>query len=273
MKLGFFTNAYRHFPFEFAMDSLSQYGYEGIELWAKGDHITPYDTQEQWQAIKDLIDRKGFEVFAVSAHLDFVAPEEEKRSQNLDKFLKVLDLAKFFGVDRVHTASGGLYEDYSYESQEKHFMAALDAISEKAARLGLKVGLEAEPEKWLSTPEQLIDIIDNRYSKDIFGAVVDLGHAYGIGSTPEEYLLKLSPYLLQVHFDDVREKDFPHRHLIPGEGDIDFPSIFKILHQIGYDGWLSMELNKHNEDPDGAARKADRFMSEHEKYWRNGFRT
>jgi sugar phosphate isomerase/epimerase len=273
MRLGFFTNAYRYFPFEFAMESLARYGYEGIELWAKGDHITPYDSPVQWQAIKDLIDSYGFEVYAISAHLDFVAPEEETRRLNIDKFLKVLDMAEFFGVERVHTASGGLYEDYSFEKQEEHFMRALEAITDKASKLGLKVGLEAEPEKWLSTPEQLIEIIDNRFSRDVFGVVVDLGHAYGVGFTPEEYLEKLTPYLLQVHFDDVRESDFPHRHLIPGEGDIDFPSVFKKLHEIGYDGWLSMELNRHNDDPDDAAQKADRFMKKHEEYWRNGPRT
>ena len=270
MKLGFFTNAYRYFPFEFAMKSLSCYGYEGIELWAKGDHITPDDTPEEWQAVKNLIDTHGFDIYAISAHLDFVAPAEETRRLNLDKFLGVLDMAYYFGVKRVHTASGGLYPDYPYEKQGEHFIEALEVIADKAIQLGLKVGLEAEPEKWLSTPDQIIDIIDNRFSREVFGAVVDLGHAYGIGMTPEEYLLKLSPYLLQVHFDDVRKSDFPHRHLIPGEGDIDFPSVFKVLHNIGYDGWLSMELNRHNDDPDAAAREANSFMKKYEKYWRNG---
>ena len=97
MKLGFFTNAYRYFPFEFAMESISRYKYEGIELWAKGEHITPYDSIDQWQAIKNLVDAAGLEVYAVSAHLDFVAPEEEKRTRNLDKFLKVLDMQNSSG--------------------------------------------------------------------------------------------------------------------------------------------------------------------------------
>ncbi len=268
MKLGFFTNAYRNFPLDYALKSIARHGYQGIELWAKGDHITPFDPPEKWQSIKDKISSYNLEVFALSAHLDFVAPDKDKRGHEIKKFLGVLKMAKFFGVPRVHTASGGLYTNCSFEEQGDNFLEAMNIIGPVARDLGLKVGLEAEPEKWLSAPDQTIDLIENKLTPEVFGVIVDLGHAFGINQTPLEYLRRFAPYLLQIHFDDVNKDDFPHRHLIPGDGDVNYQEIFAELHKIGYDSWLSMELNRHNENPDSAAQRARRFMDTITPLWR-----
>ncbi|MFQ5646968.1 MAG: sugar phosphate isomerase/epimerase family protein [bacterium] len=267
MKLGFFINAYRYFDIDYCIESLSKYSYQGLELWAKGNLIKPYDDKKEWDRVKELIERNNFEVYAVSAHLDFVTPDADQRKALIHKFLGVLELAEYFGVGRVHTASGGLYQDYPEKLQRKHFLEAMEIIGPAAEKRGLKIGLEMEPEKWLSSPSQLIELIEDRLTPGVFGAVVDLGHAFGIGATPSEYIKELAPWLMQVHVDDVRKTDFPHEHLIPGEGDIDYQAVFATLHEIGYDGWLSMELNRHNDDPDGAAAAADRFMQRHKSAW------
>ncbi len=268
MRLGFFTNAYRNFPLDYALKSIASYGYQGIELWAKGEHITPFDSRSKWRQIKEEIAGYDLEVYAVSAHLDFVAPKEAKRGREIKKFLGVLEMADFFDVPRVHTASGGLYADCSFEEQGDNFLKSMEIIGPAAQKLGLKIGLEPEPEKWLSTPEQTIALIESGLTPGVFGVVVDTGHAFGIKETPVGYLRKFAPYLLQIHLDDVNKADFPHRHLIPGDGDIDYEEFFQELHRVGYEGWLSMELNRHNEQPDLAAQRARQFMEQNKHLWR-----
>lgn len=267
MKLGFFTNAYRNFPFDYALKSITRNGYTGIELWAKGDHITPFDPESKWRQTKDNIAAHNLDVYAISAHLDFVAPDKEKRAHEIKKFLRVLRMAKFFDVPQVHTASGGLYQNISFEEQEKNFLEAMEIIGSSARDLGLKLGLEPEPEKWLSTPEQCIDLIENKLTPGVFGVVIDTGHAFGVKEELIDYFRKLLPYLVQIHFDDVKRVDFPHRHLIPGDGDINYEEFFAELRKIGFDGWLSMELNRHNENPDLAAQRARQFMDQNRNLW------
>jgi len=267
MRLGFFVNAFRFFPLETALKSLSEYGYEGIELWAKGEHITPFDTEEEWGKTKEMIDRYGFKVYAISAHLDFVAPDHSKRKEEISKFHGVIRMAEFFGVNQVHTASGGLYEEISYKDQEKYFIEAMKELGSAAAKKDITIALEPEPEKWLSTPPQTIDLIENKLDRNVFKVVVDLGHAFAVGMTPSEYLRSFKDYIAMIHFDDVRKSDFPHKHLIPGEGDIDYNEVFETVKEIGYDSWLSMELNRHNEKPKEAAEKAFNFMTKNKKLW------
>ena len=61
MKLGFFLNAYRNFPIEYTLNSIAGQGYQGIELWAKGDHISPYDSEMRLRDIKRMIYKLGLE--------------------------------------------------------------------------------------------------------------------------------------------------------------------------------------------------------------------
>ncbi|MEE8167921.1 MAG: sugar phosphate isomerase/epimerase [Candidatus Hydrothermarchaeales archaeon] len=267
MRLGFFTNAFRFFPLDYTLKSISDHGYEGINLWAKGDHVTPFDGEKKWLAIKEEIESYGLEIYAVSAHLDFVSPDAEKRKREYKKFMGVLDLAYALGIDQVQTASGGLYEDFSFEKQGEYFVSMMNEFGKVAEDRGIIIGLEPEPEKWMSTPKQTIDLIKTlRYP--VFKAVVDMGHAFGVNETPESYIQQFKDYLLNVHVDDVNKGDFPHRHLIPGEGDVDFVEAFKMLREVGYKDWLTVELNKHNEDPDTAARLAMEYMSKFEEYWK-----
>ena len=44
--------------------------------------------------------------------------------------------------------------------------------------------------------------------------------------------------------------------MIPGEGAIDFAATLKALQEVGYDGWVTIELYTCHENPDYAARVA-----------------
>jgi sugar phosphate isomerase/epimerase len=270
MRLGFFTNAYRHYPLAYALRTLSDYGYQGIELWAKGEHITPFDSKDRWQQIKEDIAAHGLEVFAVSAHLDFVAPRADKRKEQIERFIRVLDMAEFFGVAQVHTASGGLYQDMSFEQQAEYFVQAMQVIGPEAESKNIRIGLEPEPEKWLSTPGQVVRLIEEELTPGVFGVVVDLAHADGVGENPVGYINRVAPYLLHIHLDDVHQGMYPHRHLIPGEGCIDYREVFSRLRELGYGGWLSVELNRHIRGPAQAARLACQFIQQYRRVWADG---
>jgi sugar phosphate isomerase/epimerase len=44
--------------------------------------------------------------------------------------------------------------------------------------------------------------------------------------------------------------------MVPGEGVIDFKSTLQALKDVGYDGWVTIELYPYIENPDDAARTA-----------------
>jgi sugar phosphate isomerase/epimerase len=51
----------------------------------------------------------------------------------------------------------------------------------------------------------------------------------------------------------------------PGSGDTDFVPIFRALHDVDYQGWVSVEVFDYSPDPETIARESIRYMRECEK--------
>jgi sugar phosphate isomerase/epimerase len=65
--------------------------------------------------------------------------------------------------------------------------------------------------------------------------------------------------LLHVHLEDISNRQ--HKHLMPGEGEIEFSPIRDALQDIGYSRCVSVELYDHSADPWQAAQQAREFLS------------
>ena len=259
MKIGFFSNAFKHFSLEHTVNALSSLGYEGLELWCKGQHITPYDNAERTAYVKKLTSKNGLEIYALSAHLDFITDNRELREENIRNFKKVIDLATSYGVEKIQTASGYLFEKEATKKMWKNFYDSMEKIGAYALGKGVTINIEPEPEKLLRTPKQLVGFIEE-INIPVFKGVLDLSHAVALDMTPEEFIEEMDGYLNHVHVDDARYGQHPHRHLIPGEGDVKYSDVFEYLESIKYKDFLSIELNQHTEHPKDAAKKTMEFL-------------
>ncbi|MFQ5816118.1 MAG: sugar phosphate isomerase/epimerase family protein [Candidatus Hydrothermarchaeaceae archaeon] len=257
MKVGFFTNAFKNFSLVYALDSLAELGYGGIELWCKGQHITPYDEDKRVDLIKEQLSERGLEIYALSAHLDFITPSDELRAANIEKFKSVMDIAREFDVKRVVTASGYLEEVPPLERRgmDGRFFDSMVALGEYAKSKKMIIALEPEPEKFLRTPSQAVEIIEE-IGIPVFRTVCDMSHAIALNMTPVEFIREMEEYLGHIHLDDAVYGQHPHRHLIPGDGEVDYKEVFSYLKDISYGDWISVELNQHTEKPKEAAMKA-----------------
>ncbi|MFQ6136597.1 MAG: sugar phosphate isomerase/epimerase family protein [Candidatus Hydrothermarchaeales archaeon] len=259
MKIGFFSNAFKQFSLEYAVDALSGTGYQGIELWCKGQHVTPYDNDDRIKYVKDLVSSRGMEIYALSAHLDFITENEELRRENIRTFKKVIDLGVKFGVKKVLTASGYLDGMPPDKGMEDRFIDSMTKLGEHARKKKIFIALEPEPEKFMKTPSQTVELIE-KIGIPVFKTVCDLSHAIALAMTPQEFISEMGDYLCHIHLDDGVYNRHPHKHLIPGEGDIDYPKVFKFLEDIKYDDWISVELNQHIDRPKDAATRAIEFL-------------
>ena len=75
------------------------------------------------------------------------------------------------------------------------------------------------------------------------------------GTIPATTIPRLAKYIRHFHLEDIAATRV-HHHLVPGEGAIDFAATFRAIRQIGYDGWVTIELYPYVDDPDAAARTA-----------------
>jgi sugar phosphate isomerase/epimerase len=87
------------------------------------------------------------------------------------------------------------------------------------------------------------------------GLNFDIGHFYCVKDEPAPTVRRLAKYIRHVHLEDIAATRV-HHHLVPGEGAIDFKSTLQALKDIGYKGWITIELYPYVDDPDAAARTA-----------------
>lgn len=258
-ELSFFSNAFKQFSLEYALDGLRDLNYAAVELWCKGQHVTPYDGEGQVNRVKDMVASRGMRVSALSAHLDYITSKEDLREENIRKFKKVIDLASKLGLNIVLTSSGYLHGRPPSKVMEERFLDAMGRLGGYAEEKKVTIALEPEPEKFLKRPAQTVRFIE-RVGIPVFKTVCDLSHAIALNMAPEDFIGEMQEYLGHIHVDDAKYGQHPHKHLIPGDGDVNYGGLFDYLDDIAYKGWLSVELNQHTTEPKLAAKKAMDYL-------------
>jgi inosose dehydratase len=86
----------------------------------------------------------------------------------------------------------------------------------------------------------------------------DTAHLAAAGADPARLIRDFADRIKYVHLKDLRRKPFGFLPL--GEGELDMEGIVRSLVEIGFDGWIAVELDSHP-DPQGAAKISRAFLN------------
>ena len=82
----------------------------------------------------------------------------------------------------------------------------------------------------------------------------DINHAAKTDDDCLAWLRKLKDYLVHIHLSDSRNR--VHQHLIPGDGDLDWGEVKKVLEDIQYTGHCVIDIWDDYDTPDITARRS-----------------
>jgi sugar phosphate isomerase/epimerase len=270
MKLAFSTNAYLKYSFADAIRRLAVIGYTGVEIMADVPHAWPACLlEEQKQGIRDAMKKNHLEISNINAfmmnaisdhrqkywHPSWIEADRNYRQVRIDHTKRSLTLAKELGAQCITTEPGGPVEKgASWSAALKLFVEMLKPVAEHAEKEGILLLVEPEPDLLIETADQFLEFMQHVDSPAI-GLNFDVGHMYCVGDDPGPTIHRLAPYIRHMHLEDIAATRV-HHHLVPGEGAIDFASVFRAIRAIGYNGWVTIELYPYVDDPDPAARLA-----------------
>lgn len=269
-RLAFSTNAYLHYSFAEAVRRIAAVGYAGVEIMADVPHAWPaYLLPEQKQAIRDALEVNKLRISNVNAfmmhavddprqkywHPSWIEPDPHYRRVRVEHTKKALTLAKEIGAPNVTTEPGGPLEPgQSWQSALDLFLETLKPVIDHAEREGVPLLIEPEPGLLLETAEQAGEFM-SRVTSPLVGINFDIGHSYCVNDEPAAALKQLAPFVKHIHLEDIAATRV-HAHLIPGDGAIDFTATLRAAAEIGYNGWVTVELYPYVTDPDRAAATA-----------------
>ncbi len=273
MILGYNTNGLAHHdPFD-AVEILSEIGYSAIALTIDHLTLTPFGNTYLATRQVDLLakateDAKMRTVVETGARflLDprhkheptFITPEAKGRDLRYEFMRHCIDTAQTLKSDCVSVWSGRLLDDVSFDVAMNRLVASLEPVLKYAADRDVVIGFEPEPGMLIDTMDKF-DQLRERIDAPNFKLTLDIGHLHCQRETPlGDYIRRYGDQIVNIHLEDM--KAGVHEHLPFGEGEIDFPPIFKALKEIDYQGPINVELSRHSHDGPNMAKQAFEFL-------------
>lgn len=271
MKFAFSTNAFKKHSLKDAINTIYDIGYDGVEILCDIPHAYPKTiTDADINEIKQLFSKfeitisnlNAFTLFAIgdTYHPSWVETDVASRKMRIGHTLDCIKLARKLGASNISTEPGGptISQGLSESDQLKIFENGIYEILDTAKEEDVTLLIEPEPGLLIENSNEFIKFIKNFDSKYI-GLNFDIGHFFCVGENPSDAIYRLSEYIRHVHLEDIAA-DRTHHHLMLGEGAIDIDSVLKSLKNIGYDGFVTVELYPYQECPAIAASQALNFI-------------
>ena len=276
MKLAFSSNAYTHYSIEDTIARVAELGYRGIELLADVPHAWPAGLlEERKQSIRDALEKHKLTISNMNAfmmnavadprqpywHPGWIDPDPHYRAIRREHTKRALYLAQELNAPHITTEPGGILSaNQTWQEAADIFYEELMPCLEVAESVGVGILIEPEPQLLIERFDQYLTFVD-RIDSPMISLNFDIGHAYCVGEDPERWVAVMKDYTTHYHFEDIAATRV-HKHLIPGDGAIDFPATLQAIRASEYDGWLTVELYPYIDDPDEAAREAWRYLTE-----------
>ena len=275
-KLAFSANAYTRHPLADALRGIRRAGFGGAEILADEPHAYPPKIDAALtDSVRRVLDETGLAVSNINCNCSFgywkdappepyfepslISPNPRYRADRTAMILKALDFAKAVGARNISITSGRLLGGMPPDRAEKQFAESMKPILDRAEQVGVDVGVECEPGLYLEYIAELYDWT-NRLGSPRFGANLDVGHSVVAGEDVRQVVEMMRGRTWNLHVEDLPGRK--HYHMIPGEGTFDWGTLKAALDATGYDRFMTVELYTHTADPQAAAEKSYRFLSD-----------
>jgi sugar phosphate isomerase/epimerase len=279
IKLAFSTNAFKRYSLEESIREIAKVGYSGIEILCDIPHAYPaIFKDDQVRSLKKTLGSSNMQIsnlnaFTLYAIGDTYHPSwiDDRREMRIEHTIECIRLAKRIGAKHLSTEPGGPVPPQSSSSSssqqryqdisrlEKLFLDGLTRVAKMAEEQDIKVLIEPEPGLLIENSRQFKNFVTKINNTKYIRLNFDIGHFYCVNEDPAKVVYELSDYVEHFHLADISHTRI-HHHLIPGRGSIDFRSVFDAMDDIGYRGFVTVELYPYQDNPIYAAKEAYSYL-------------
>ena len=265
MKIAICNETYRDWSFESAFAHAAEAGYDGIEIAPFTLNEDAFQiSQNQIEEVVALAKEHGLEIIglhwllAFTQGLNLTSPEEATRIRTADYLIQLAQICRQLGGHVMVLGSPQQRQMASVMTVEQGNQNALDCLSrclpafqEHSVTLALEP-LGPEEGNFLLTADwgrQLIKRLGSQFVKLHLDVKAMSTEADSIPS-----IIQASKNeLVHFHANDPNRRG-------PGMGNVDYAPIIAALNEIGYDGWLSVEVFDNAVPPKQTALESIQYL-------------
>lgn len=173
--------------------------------------------------------------------MHFTTPNAEQRQKTVDYLRALVDFsADLNGPYMIFGSPGQRSTDgISVEEAVRHFGDGLAAVADHAQERDVKILIEPltkEQTNVINTMAEAVAVVD-RVNHPAIRSMFDY-HNTADETDPMDTLIR--DYI--DYIDHVQIQEMDGRHLGTGPSLTDFPSTFQAFKDVGYNGWISLEI-------------------------------
>lgn len=239
-------------PFEF-MTAARDGGFEAVELCiGEGGKLNTDASEAFCGELREHAESLGLTVPSTASGLYWSRAlgdtSAEARAQALDDLEKMLQISAWLGA-KTHLTIPGAVEVFflpereimPYDQVFTNAVAGLRKALETAERVEVRMGLENVWNKFLLSPVEVAEFID-QFESPWIGAYLDVANVLAYGY-PEQWLRVLGQRIVGVHFKDYKRAVGTVDGFVDLlEGDVNWPEVTAALSEIEYAGPVVAEM-------------------------------
>lgn len=236
-------------------DKAKQYGFDAVEL--PGRYLNDFKSE----LLKEK-DNLPLPVSSISLGFrgSLISSEESVRMQCRDDIKGLLDLCSMVAAKGL-VMPPHLYQDEqfklvkSHQARDELMLEQLPELAEYAENTGTLLLLEPVNRyetDYLNRIDQAADLCE-RVGRDGLGITADFFHMQIEELKPAESIKSSGKWIKHVHVAE-------NTRVEPGVGSLDFVPGFRVLREIGYEGYIVIECRTLSGPPDNVLPDAANYL-------------
>jgi len=254
---------YYKYSLEYTLKALQKLGGGAMELYACDPHfhVDDCDIPEVTALKKKLKDHDLFPICITPEQcmypINIASPNPVRRKASVDTYVKVIQYANELEVSKVQFHAGFTTLDCSQEDAWQRSADSLSYISDIAKGYGVTIVMESAPVIYtiLTDSEKCAQMIREINSPNLKGMIDTLC----LSRCNEDIETAIENIgcddIRHFHFSDGMKEEKACMHLVPGEGNLELDHYLKIMSDINYKGYITIEMiSPYEYNPDYAMK-------------------
>jgi sugar phosphate isomerase/epimerase len=265
MKFAICNEIYQGWTLEDTLAHAARLGYAGLEIspFTLANAVTDISGIER-QRIRDLAARHAIAI--VGLHWLLVKPEglylnhtdASIRERTAKYFVELVDCCADFGGTIMVVGSPkqrnrlpGVTHAQAWEWTANTFRDAVKRAEDRGVTICFEPLAPAET-NFINTAAEAIEFV-KPFNSPAFKIIIDVKAMSSEAKPIPQIIREAWPHFAHFHANDKNLKG-------PGFGDVDFRPIAAALREVGYEGYVSVEVFKFEEGPEVIARQSLEYL-------------
>ena len=234
-------------------------GYQAVELtFRDGKDIHVDLNNDKIRAVADKFHEADIEITSITALKgSLLSSDSSERVEAAKSVERALEVAGILGTGAILVHPGQLSVQGTYQQAWDNLVGTLKGLAPVAERCKVAIGLENVWNKFLLSPKEMREIVDE-VNNDWIGVYLDTANMMAYGY-PEHWIRELGDRIKRVHLKDFSRGE--HRFVNLLDGDTDWPTVMSELRSVGYTNSIIHEVGGDREAQIDLAERMRKIVS------------